>query len=186
LFRSRDTNVRESELVVFITPEIISYADEPRIRQQMVDDTIRCRLDQIPEAEGCPPCCRSLPPGAMLDYPHYSQPAETGGYDSGDMFAPRGFDTAPTESLPPPQPVELPPLSAVQIPSAQLQLSAADKAQHGPTTNAVGRLRRLPVIDRRGPQAVVPASSIEPVVVAARPVAATWQTADRLPTAIAR
>jgi general secretion pathway protein D len=64
LFRSRSTNIRESELVVFITPEIIDYADQPKARQEMVADTVRCRLDQIPEAEGCPPCCRRLPPEA--------------------------------------------------------------------------------------------------------------------------
>ncbi len=62
LFRSRNTDVRESELVVFLSPEIIGYADEPNCRQKLVNDTLRCRLDQIPEAEGCPPCCRRLPP----------------------------------------------------------------------------------------------------------------------------
>ena len=64
LFRSHDTTVRESELVVFISPEIISYSDEPNCRQKIAAETIRCRLDQIPEAEGCPPCCRRLPLGA--------------------------------------------------------------------------------------------------------------------------
>jgi general secretion pathway protein D len=62
LFRSRNITVRESELVVFIMPEIIDYADVPNRRQQTVVDTVDCRLSQIPEAEGCPPCCRRLPP----------------------------------------------------------------------------------------------------------------------------
>ena len=63
LFRSRDTDVRESELVVFITPEIIPYDDPPTARQQVGAETLDCRLNQIPEAEGCPPCCRRLPDG---------------------------------------------------------------------------------------------------------------------------
>jgi general secretion pathway protein D len=61
LFRSRDTDVRESELVVFIMPEIIGTADRPLPRQQLVADTINCRLDQIPLAEGCLPHCQRLP-----------------------------------------------------------------------------------------------------------------------------
>src|SRR3954453_22382309 len=47
LFRSRDTDVRESELVVFISPEIIGYCDDPNCRQRLVNDTVRCRLDQL-------------------------------------------------------------------------------------------------------------------------------------------
>ena len=67
LFRSHSTDVRESELIVFISPEIISYSDEPDCRQETGLETIRCRLNQIPEAEGCPPCCRRLPIGAAGD-----------------------------------------------------------------------------------------------------------------------
>ena len=63
LFRSRNTDVRESELVVFISPEIIPYDDPPTARQQVAAETLDCRLNQIPEAEGCPPCCRRLPIG---------------------------------------------------------------------------------------------------------------------------
>jgi general secretion pathway protein D len=55
LFRSRDTNVRESELVLFISPEVVSPADPVDYREQMIIDTIGCRLNQIPVAEGCPP-----------------------------------------------------------------------------------------------------------------------------------
>ncbi|MCI0492525.1 MAG: hypothetical protein L0Z07_06290, partial [Planctomycetes bacterium] len=45
LFRSRETDVRESELVVFISPEIIGYSDDPTTRQKMVADTVACRLN---------------------------------------------------------------------------------------------------------------------------------------------
>jgi general secretion pathway protein D len=65
LFRSRDIDVRESELVVFISPEIITPADPLNHRDQMVCDTLGCRLNMIPEAEGCPPPpCGCGPPTA--------------------------------------------------------------------------------------------------------------------------
>lgn len=54
-FRARDTTVKERELVVFIMPEIIGPADPMNCRNQLVADTTNYRLDQIPEAEGCPP-----------------------------------------------------------------------------------------------------------------------------------
>jgi general secretion pathway protein D len=57
LFRSRNTDVRESELVVFIMPEIIDYSDTPNGRQQQIVDTIDYRLNKIPQAEGRPPAC---------------------------------------------------------------------------------------------------------------------------------
>lgn len=53
LFRSRDTNVRESELIVFIMPEVISYEEQPDCRQAAALETVGCRLDRIPPAEGC-------------------------------------------------------------------------------------------------------------------------------------
>ena len=55
LFRSRDTNVRESELIVFIMPEIVPYDDQPSCRQYQALETTECRLDHIPAAEGCGP-----------------------------------------------------------------------------------------------------------------------------------
>ena len=53
LFRSRDTTVRESELVVFLMPEIVSYEQEPDCRDARALETVNCRLDRIPMAEGC-------------------------------------------------------------------------------------------------------------------------------------
>jgi general secretion pathway protein D len=65
LFRSRNTDVRESELVVFICPEVITPDDPVNHRQQMIVDTLGCRLNMIPEAEGCPPPpCPCGPPTA--------------------------------------------------------------------------------------------------------------------------
>ena len=53
LFRSRDTNVRESELIVFLMPEIVGYNDDPTMREASALETIDCRLEAIPPAEGC-------------------------------------------------------------------------------------------------------------------------------------
>lgn len=54
LFRSRTTNVRESELIVFIMPEVVGYDEQPAPREQMARETIGCRLARLPVAEGCP------------------------------------------------------------------------------------------------------------------------------------
>jgi general secretion pathway protein D len=54
LFRSRNTNVRESELIVFIMPEITCYDEPATGREYQAMETIGCRLEAIPYAEGCP------------------------------------------------------------------------------------------------------------------------------------
>jgi hypothetical protein len=80
LFRARSTDIKESELVVFLTPHISGYSDPLGARDQATADTIGCRLERIPGAEGCPscgPCDPSLgpiePQGAVLE----GQPAPT-------------------------------------------------------------------------------------------------------------
>ena len=57
LFRSRDTNVRESELLVFIMPEIVSYDQPATCREYLAQETVNCRLDRVPMAEGCQSPC---------------------------------------------------------------------------------------------------------------------------------
>ncbi len=53
LFRSRSTTVRESELIVFIQPEIIGYDQALQPREYLAQETLDCRLGRIPLAEGC-------------------------------------------------------------------------------------------------------------------------------------
>ncbi|MCG8450746.1 MAG: hypothetical protein MI725_14345 [Pirellulales bacterium] len=53
LFRSRNTTVRESELLVFLMPEIVAYDEPGSCREFMAQETINCRLDRVPVAEGC-------------------------------------------------------------------------------------------------------------------------------------
>jgi general secretion pathway protein D len=138
LFRSRDTDVRESELVVFIMPEIIHCGDPPNCRQRLVADTIGCRLDQIPEAEGCPPCCRRLPPDPAAGYPGACDIRQ-------DEILPVEGPVAPEDMLPAPgEPEELVPLSADAIHSAEFQFGASGRSGHVRALVAEGRLRRLP------------------------------------------
>ncbi|MEQ8846339.1 secretin N-terminal domain-containing protein [Botrimarina sp.] len=56
LFRSRSTEINETELVVFLTPQIVGYSDPLGCRDRRTADTINSRLDFIPAAEGAPPC----------------------------------------------------------------------------------------------------------------------------------
>jgi general secretion pathway protein D len=141
LFRSRDTDVRESELVVFIMPEIIHCADQPSCRQQMVSDTVRCRLDQIPEAEGCPPCCRRLPPGVMDELTPSEIPV--------DETMPTEVERLPAAATVPAlqQSDAMLPLTAGQIHSAEFQFGPAGQADHVRQLVATGRLRRLPSVE---------------------------------------
>ena len=53
LFRSRSTTVRESELIVFLMPEIVGYQQQHSQREDLAQRTVNCRLDRVPMAEGC-------------------------------------------------------------------------------------------------------------------------------------
>ena len=69
LFRSRSRSVRESELVVFLTPQLITPLECLRPREQAAYATGTCNLDLIPPGEGCPPC--SLPGASGTSGPEY-------------------------------------------------------------------------------------------------------------------
>ena len=51
LFRSHDTEVRESELIVFLTPEVITPYSAGTLRQQHAGYVGTEQLDAIPHAE---------------------------------------------------------------------------------------------------------------------------------------
>ncbi len=95
LFRSRDTNVRESELIVFLMPEIIGYDEDPTMREAAALETINCRLDAIPVAEGCGGGCG-------LDGCTQNDLTPLPPIDDGSLMPP---GVAPVdEALPPPMP----------------------------------------------------------------------------------
>jgi general secretion pathway protein D len=146
LFRSRSTTVRESELVVFITPEIIECAESLDHRQRMIDDTINCRLNQIPEAEGCPPCCRRLPP-EMVDQVMLDGES----IDATEELPEQVENDSPDLESGAQNSEDLPPLSAAQIPSSEFQFGVAGRANHVRVLVDDGRLRRLPTTEEAPP-----------------------------------
>ncbi|MGL4512032.1 MAG: secretin N-terminal domain-containing protein [Lacipirellulaceae bacterium] len=99
LFRARSTTIEESELVVFLTPEIVGYSDELGARDRMTADTIRCRLERIPGAEGCPTCDACAPSAAPCET---GEPHEAGLADE-RMTPPDGATdprVVPADALP--------------------------------------------------------------------------------------
>ncbi|NQT40848.1 MAG: hypothetical protein HQ581_25355 [Planctomycetes bacterium] len=71
LFRGRDTEVRESELVVFIMPEIVQTGHVGSCRENAALQYGQCLLDQVPIATGGRPAYRPVPrfPPVPLDGP---------------------------------------------------------------------------------------------------------------------
>jgi len=67
LFRSKSTTDKESELVVFLTPEIITPMEPPKEREAAALGTLTCKLDQIAPAESCPSCPKHVKVGRYAD-----------------------------------------------------------------------------------------------------------------------
>ncbi len=144
LFRSRETQVKESELVVFLTPEIIGYNDCLDERDRLTADTIRCRLDRIPPGEGCPQCdgrggCEcgapevAYPPGIGDDRP------QTNPLPGRSPILIEPTDTAPRqEQLPRPTPAAVEAIDLVQ----PLDMSFSEPSS--PQSDLRRSVRRLP------------------------------------------
>ena len=77
LFRSRDTTVSETELVVFIRPEIITPFDSGEPRQGAAHELLDAMLDQVPVAAGPQPKRLACPPDAVPPSGSYYGPAPT-------------------------------------------------------------------------------------------------------------
>jgi general secretion pathway protein D len=146
LFRSRNTTVRESELVVFIMPEIIDCADEPNYREKAAEDTTRCRLDNIPEAEGCPPRCRRLPP-EMMDQPIL----EDGSFDATEELPEQIDVVLPPQDSGARNTSSAPAAATAPIPAAESQFGIAGSDPNVRTLVHDGRLRRLPATETAPP-----------------------------------
>jgi general secretion pathway protein D len=99
LFRARDTEIRESELVVFIMPEIISSAHVGSCREAAAVDSGRTLLERVPVASTLPPPERPIP---------YCPPTPIGGYRPSnvpypvDEFSGVVIPLPPTTGPPPP------------------------------------------------------------------------------------
>lgn len=92
LFRSHSTEVRESELIVFLKPEIISPYDHGNERSRQAMCVANRQLDEIPYASVCPqtPYCydKNCPN-------HHPRPRVNGGTDELQMLGGEGI--APME-----------------------------------------------------------------------------------------
>jgi general secretion pathway protein D len=119
LFRGRDTEIRESELVVFIMPEIIPYTHVASCREGVALQYGQCLLDQVPTATGgrppyrLMPCCPPVPMGGPRVHgtpyqPNTCPPPDAfQGTLNGVPFVPGGeaplpCDTPPPGDMPPP------------------------------------------------------------------------------------
>jgi general secretion pathway protein D len=126
LFRNSDTTVRESELVVFLRPEIVNCFSCPLPRECAAEQYSGHMLDAIPPAPMIHvPIPRLPPPGAEFIPP----PAEPSQFEVTRPISPRA-PTAPEDSqewVPPPAPraslpiLEAPPRQASHGPVAPLQ-----------------------------------------------------------------
>ncbi len=87
LFRSHDTDVRESELIVFLKPEIITPYFPGMPREQRAACVASQQLDQVPYAEVCPatPCCKD-----PYCPNHHPRPRLNGGSRSLEMLGGSG------------------------------------------------------------------------------------------------
>lgn len=148
LFRSRETQVKESELVVFLTPEIVGYNDCLDERDRITADTIRCRLDRIPPAEGCPPC--DATGGCECGSPEAASAPGVTGHAAPSFLSPTGspimvepLDAAPRqENLPTPAPAAVERLNAVE------PIDVSQSASRDPRAELRRSVRRLPPVTR--------------------------------------
>ncbi|MDG2222910.1 MAG: secretin N-terminal domain-containing protein, partial [Rubripirellula sp.] len=79
LFRSHDTDLRESELIVFLKPEIVYPCTAVKPREQAASIVAEQQLNRIPHAEDVPqtPCCKD--PNCPH---HHPRPRINGGSES--------------------------------------------------------------------------------------------------------
>lgn len=144
LFRARNTQITESELVVFITPEIVGYSDPLGERNRLAVDTIGCRLDYIPAAEGCPNCGVSGPCDCQ---PHEAIAAPTPMKET--------LEPHPAPELTPPAPIEsndITPLPAdLPEPTTPQASQGSGSAKLTYPVLAQNTLRRLPATSGEQP-----------------------------------
>ncbi|HZZ73528.1 MAG TPA: hypothetical protein VFE24_14845 [Pirellulales bacterium] len=115
LFRSHSTTTTETELIVFIKPEIIQVDYQGNAREHCAEATARCGLDYVPRAQGCN--CNGEPPlpiGPQGEAIHCQNPGPMDGH---------------LEQLPPPVPNEAKqPAAAPEIRPPTVSLGAPANA----------------------------------------------------------
>jgi general secretion pathway protein D len=107
LFRSRSTTARESELVVFLTPEIIKADVHSGARDQAALDSSDSLLDTIPIVPEiqptCKPCPRKFcPQGAHSYHEHPVGMSDTSAVPEAALITADSHTAAPASSAPSP------------------------------------------------------------------------------------
>ncbi len=97
LFRSKDSTIKESELVVFVTPDIINVDEPVRPRERGAHATSQCYLDHVPAGKGCPNCCDPSPlptddQGVAIRNPVSDNPNNANTTGMGEEVAPGPMD----------------------------------------------------------------------------------------------
>jgi len=94
LFRSHDTTVRESELIVFLKPELVTPFDHGNLRQQRAACVTGMQLDAIPYAtsQSQLPCCQD-----PYCPNHHPRPRVNGGSRELEMLGGFGMEGYPAE-----------------------------------------------------------------------------------------
>lgn len=186
LFRNRNTTVRESELVVFLTPIIVPFDGHPHGRYEAAMETTDCWLHRVPWAEGCPPPGHPDCPEHCYDEGELPYPAET---VHGEAYSPIPHDSAPEENarrlphvedegpLLPPQPSaqssrRIPPASPVRETHSKLARNET-RAVSSPTP------RRNTLREPQRPEAQGEASTENKVPVRAQQVVPRVKLADK-------
>ncbi|MEM8667012.1 MAG: secretin N-terminal domain-containing protein [Planctomycetota bacterium] len=93
LFRSHDTEIRESELVVFLKPEIITPCYTGKPREFTASSFAEQQLDRIPHAEEGPMLIRSHDPHCLNPINRQPRPRANGGSES-LMYSSRGYESS--------------------------------------------------------------------------------------------
>jgi general secretion pathway protein D len=161
LFRAHDTQIRESELVVFLTPEIVGYNDCLDERDRVTADTIRCRLDRVPPAEGCPHCNGTGPCDCENNIA--VSPSLPGEGPTLLITPPAGStDITPEHATGPHEILPAPPAAGESVEMVE-PLGDSPSASRNPEADMRRSVRRLPPVTRVAVAYATPVSTTAPV-----------------------
>lgn len=165
LFRSHDTQIRESELVVFLTPEIVGYNDCLDERDRVTADTIHCRLDRVPPAEGCPSCDGTGPCDCENAVANPAVMSGVEGISEPTYVAPAGSpDITPEHASGPHEILPAPPTPSAPVEMVE-PIGGSPSASRNPQADLRRSVRRLPPVTRVAVAYATPVSMSAPVAV---------------------
>lgn len=152
LFRGHDIQARESELVVFLRPEIVSFSSSGLQREMQAAEVGRVMLDQIPTASIGPAHCVPLPPVGTGEVIIHSETIDRPVTDGALPIPAEVPEVGPSQSVRPPAPPTVEEVNGRQTPpqpGPSLRGSGPNSVIIVPSRQAAMPLRqRLPNVDR--------------------------------------